>query len=59
MGEKLMAQFLMLFLISSFMVVLFWLLKLVYERSFYMNSIFKLKKDIKRIEEKINLIKGT
>lgn len=54
-----MAQFLMLFLISSFMVVLFWLLKLVYERSFYMNSIFKLKKDIKRIEEKINLIKGT
>jgi len=52
-----MAQLLMLFLISTFIVFCFWLIKLVYERSFHIKNIIRLRRDIKRIEREIKLLK--
>lgn len=43
--------FLLIILLATYIVSLLWLIKLVRERSFMINSILKLKKDINIIKQ--------
>ena len=52
-----MAQLFTLFLISTFFVLCLWLIKLIYERPYYIKHIRQLKQDVRHLKQELNLIK--
>lgn len=52
-----MARILTLFLISTFSVLCFWLIKLIYERPYYIKHIKQLKQDVQYLKQELKSIK--